>query len=89
MNGQNTTAPPWLGMALRVGGVLIVGTLAYANLSARVAATDLIASDNKVDFVKHEERIDIMEKILIKNSTILENMEKTLDEIKADIREGP
>ena len=87
MNGQNAKLPTWVGMSLRVGGVIVAGTLAFAMLSAQVTATDLIAEDNKVKIEKHEERIDAMERVQIETVVLLKNMKETLDEISEDVKE--
>ena len=86
MEGQNSKMPTWIGLSLKVGGVVVACTLTFAALSAKVDATDIIAEDNKVRVEKHEERIDAMERVQIETVTILKAMQDTLVEIKEDIK---
>ena len=86
MNGRNQI-PTWLGIGIRIGGVLLAGVLAFATVSARVDATDLVAQENKEKIEKHEDRIDQMERTQIQTVTILKQMQVTLDQIKEDLKE--
>ena len=85
MNGQNDV-PNWLNPALKVGGILIAGLLAFTALQAQVNATDLVAQDNKVNVEKHEERLDSMQLTQIETVVLLRGMKETLDEIKEDLK---
>ncbi len=87
MNGQNINVPAWLGVSLRVGLVLLAGIIAFTTLQSDVKATDVLASDNKEQIGKHEERLDSMQMLQVEQMVILRSMKDTLEEIKDDVKE--
>jgi len=87
VNGQNVSLPSWLGVSLRVGGVLIAGVMAFTTLQADVTATDVMANDNKDQIERHEERLDAMQMIQVEQMVILKSMKDTLEEVRDDVKE--
>lgn len=81
MNGQK-----WLSIALRVGGIVMAGVLAFAVLTARVDAVNLVAEGNREIIKRHEERIDAMQTTQIETVVMLRSMKETLEEIKDDLK---
>lgn len=81
MNGQK-----WLSIALRVGGIVMAGVLAFAVLTARVDAVNLVAEGNREIIKRHEERIDAMQTTQIETVVMIRSMKETLEEIKDDLK---
>jgi len=87
MNGQNGNLPAWLSLGLKAGAVVIGATIAFQALSSQITATDTLAQNNKIAIERHEQRIDTLQLTQREVVVMLKEMNKTLDEIRADSKE--
>ncbi len=91
MNGSSDI-PKWFGVAVRMGTLLVIGTLAWANLNAQVDAIDKAADANTVNLMKVEGENDIVDKDQTEqiseikmNQAVVTNILKNLDKNQARI----
>ena len=90
--GNQNDFPKYLGVVVKMGSLLIIGTLAWANLSAQVDAVDKVADANTVQLVKVEGDGNATDKIQTEqineirtNQAVVTNILKNLDKNQAEM----